>query len=106
MLQNQENIIASRIEEVLHDLKRKKKLSKNSEISTVLNKSDAYVTEITKARMQPSNEFLQLLQNKYNVNTEYILEGIGDMYLSRIEEPQQSYHKKRFELKISSQFEQ
>lgn len=73
------NSIGERLSEVLNKLKNLKKISGDKDISDELGyKSASSITEMKKNRAAPTKELLKLLADKYEVSTDYILEGVGD----------------------------
>jgi len=80
-MSNHANSIGERISEVLSKLKILKQISGDREIAEQLGyKSASSISEIKNGRSLPSNEFIELLTDKYNVSKKYILEGIGSEF--------------------------
>jgi transcriptional regulator with XRE-family HTH domain len=78
---NLPNSIGERLSEVLNKLKNLKKISGDRDISEQLGyKSASSITEMKKNRAAPTTELLNLLSGNYGVSTDYILEGVGDMF--------------------------
>ena len=71
-----ENEVGERISDVLFILKKNNKISGNKDlIQDAGFSSTSSITEITKGRQDPTDDFLKVLSDKYGVNKEYILTG-------------------------------
>ncbi len=74
--------MAHRFKRVLTDLKKRGRIKAFNVIASDAKVSPQTITEVNGGRMRPPDEVLQVLKKKYSVNTEFITENKGSMYVN------------------------
>lgn len=77
------NDVGQRFNEVLTELKKSKKINSYGEFAQKAGfKSTSSVSGIISGQSKPTIELMQLMKKYYNVNPDYIVSGVGNMFLA------------------------
>lgn len=87
---NQDNYVA--LGRRIKELRKLLKISQK-DFATSLSMANSYLSEIEHGKANPAFEFFYKLSNVYNVNLNYLFQGIGELLLPRTEEKETEKQK-------------